>query len=349
LLATPLFVPDWRGRNIALALACALALLLPWVTLWPTLLHARSPGLYAAWLHSAGPAALARAPSLAAFASSMRTLAWFAWPAWPIALWALWLYRRKPISAAVVLPSIALVTGLGMTSIARAPGELPLLPLLVPLALLGAPVLDDLRRGAANSLAWFAAMTFSLLGGLIWLGYSALQTGFPPRIAANAVRLEPGFVSHFAWLPLILAAAVTLAWVALIVRSQRSPQRSITFWSAGLAMFWALTMLLWLPWIDYGKSYRPVARAIKASLHGHSGCIASRGLGKAQRAAFDYHAGIATVRSESRAGHDCPLLLVQGNARLPEAAPGPPWKKIWEGNRVGDRAEKFRLYTKAMP
>jgi 4-amino-4-deoxy-L-arabinose transferase-like glycosyltransferase len=346
LLATPLFVPDWRSRNTAIALACALAALLPWLALWPALLHARSPELFAAWLQRAGPAALVHEPSLAAAGYTLQSLAWFAWPAWPIALWALWLYRRKPASAAVVLPLTALIAGLGVAMVARAPGELPLLPLLLPLALLGAQVLGDLRRGAANSLAWFGAMTFSLLGGLIWLGYLALQTGFPPRIAANAARLEPGFVAHFAWLPVIAAAAVTLLWVALLLRSQRSPQRSITFWSAGLTMFWALTMLLWLPWVDYGKSYRPVARAIKASLHGKSGCIASRGLGEAQRAAFDYHAGIVTERGVSGARRDCRLLLVQDNARLPETNPGGSWKKIWEGNRDGDRSEKFRLYVK---
>ncbi len=346
LLATPLFVADWRGRNTGIALACALVLLLPWIAPWPTLLYARSPELFAAWWLKAGPAELAHEPSLAAAAYTLKTLAWFAWPAWPIALWALWLYRRKPSSAAVVLPLIALIAGLALTTIVRAPGELPLLPLLLPLSLLGAQVLGDLRRGAANSLAWFGAMTFSLLGALIWVGYLALQTGYPPRVAANAARLEPGFVAHFAWLPVSAAALITLLWFVLILRSQRSPQRSVTFWSAGLAMFWALTMLLWLPWIDYGKSYRPVAQAIKSALHGATGCVASRGLGEAQRAAFDYHANIVTERGATGARGDCRLLLVQDNARLPETNPGGSWKKIWEGNRAGDRSEKFRLYVR---
>ena len=349
LLATPLFVPDWRSRNAALALVCAALVLAPWLVTWPALLYARSPELFAAWLHQGGVAALAQAPSLTAAGQALGTLAWFAWPAWPIALWALWLYRRKPGSAAVVLPLTALIAGLGLVVLARAKGELgelPLLPLLLPLALLGAQVLSDLRRGAANALAWFGAMTFSLLGGLIWLGYLALQTGFPPRIAANAARIEPGFVSHFAWLPLIAAIAVTLAWIALLWRSINAAQRCVTFWAAGLALFWALAMLLWLPWIDYGKSYRPVARALQANLPKHAGCIASRGLGEAQRAAFDYHAGIVTKRAEIRARRDCALLLVQDNSRRPEASPGASWKKIWEGNRAGDRTEKFRLYAK---
>ncbi|MFH1602407.1 MAG: glycosyltransferase family 39 protein, partial [Pseudomonadota bacterium] len=346
LIATPLFVPDWRSRNTGLALLCGLAVLLPWLVLWPALLYARSPELFAAWLYQANLAALTQTPSLAAAGHTVQTLAWFAWPAWPIALFAIWLYRRKPSSAGTVLPLIALIAGLALASTQRVPRELPLLPLLLPLALLGAPVLNHLRRGAVNALAWFGAMTFTLLGGLIWLGYCALQTGFPPRIAANAARLEPGFVSHFTVLPLIAALAVTLAWMVLILKSERSPQRSVTFWAAGLAMFWSLTMFLWVPWIDYGKSYRQVAWALQAHLPKHRGCIASVGLGEAQRAAFDYHAGIVTARSEVHAHHNCRLLLVQDNAPEHATSPGTHWKKLWEGNRPGDKSEKYRLYLR---
>ncbi len=347
LAVTPLFVPDWRSRSAAKAFVCGLLVLLPWLTAWPALLYARSPDLFAAWLQQANLALLARAPTLAAAGYSLQILSWFAWPVWPIALWALWLYRRKTASAAVVVPVIALLVGLALEWLARAPGELPFLPLLLPLTLLAAPVLKDLRRGAANSLAWFGAMTFSLFGGLIWLGYLALQTGFPPRIAANAARVEPGFVAQFYWLPFLAALALTAAWIALLFHSQRSPQRSITFWAAGLALFWGLAILLWLPWIDHGKSYRPVALALAAHLPKHAGCIASTGLGEAQRAAFDYHADIVTLRAEIRPRSDCRLLLVQENARQTPAHPGAGWKKIWEGNRAGDRSEKFRLYQRS--
>ena len=346
LLATPLLVPDWRSRNAARALACTALVLAPWLFAWPALLQARSPELFAAWLRHGSLAVLAQAPSLEAAAHTLRTLAWFAWPAWPIALYALWLYRRKPSSAAMMVPLIALVAELCLSVLARAQGELALLPLLLPLSLLGAQVLSDLRRGAANSLAWFGAMTFSLLGGLIWVGYMALQTGFPPRIAANAVRIEPGFVAHFSWPPLILAVAITLCWVALLWRSANAAQRCVTFWAAGLALVWSLAMLLLLPWIDYGKTYRPVAQALQAKLPKQRNCIAGRGLGEAQRAAFDYHAGIVTKRAGTRAGRSCNVLLTQENARLPAMDPGASWKKLWEGNRVGDRSEKFRLYVR---
>ena len=105
-------------------------------------------------------------------------------------------------------------------------------------------------------------------------------------------------------------------------------------------------MLLLLPWIDYGKTYRPVAQALQANLPKQRNCIAGRGLGEAQRAAFDYHAGIVTKRAGTRAGRSCDVLLTQENARLPAMDPGASWKKLWEGNRVGDRSEKFRLYVR---
>ena len=346
LLATPLLVPDWRSRGAALALACGLAVLLPWLVLWPALLYARSPELFGAWFYQANLAVLTRGFSLDSTVYTLQTLAWFAFPAWPIAFWALWDCRRKPRSAGVSVPLIALIAGLGIACLARPRGELPLLPLLLPLALLGGQALQDLRRGAANALAWFGGMTFSLLGGLIWLGYCALLTGVPPRIAANATRIEPGFVAHFAWLPLIAAGVLTLAWIALIAKSEHTPQRSVTFWTAGLALFWALTMLLWLPWIDYGKSYRKVAQAMRSSMPKQPGCIASLGLGEAQRAAFDYHAGIVTARTELGERHDCRLMLIQDSASQREPGPVGPWKKIWEGNRPGDRSEKFRLYAR---
>ena len=297
LAITPLIVADWRSRSAAIALALAAVVLVPWLVIWPALLHARSPELYFVWWHKDGLAVLAHAPRFSWAGHALRTLSWFAWPAWPIALWALWLYRRRPASAAIVLPLVALSAGLALTPFSGRPAELPLLSLLLPLALLGAQVLGDLRRGAANALAWFGAMTFSLLAGLIWLGYLALQTGFPSRLAASAARIEPGFVAHFSWPPFLAAVAVTLAWIELILRSKNAALRCVTYWAAGLALFWALAMLLWLPWIDHGKSYRPVALSLLASLPKHHGCIASRGLGEAQRAVLDYHAGIVTDRS----------------------------------------------------
>jgi len=58
------------------------------------------------------------------------------------------------------------------------PREVYALPLLLPLALLAGAGVPSLRRGAANALAWFGAMSAGLLGALMWLGWFAMMTGF---------------------------------------------------------------------------------------------------------------------------------------------------------------------------
>jgi len=99
-----------------------------------------------------------------------------------------------------------------------------------------------------------------------------------------------------------------------------------------------------LSWVDYGKSYRTVAQALKKSVPADTRCIESRGLGEAQRAVFDYHAEVVTRRLERGAEARCSVLLVQ--AREGESDDiGPGWKLLWEGRRPRDR-ERFRLYQR---
>ncbi|WP_155837553.1 hypothetical protein [Herminiimonas sp. CN] len=69
-------------------------------------------------------------------------------------------------------------------------------------------------------------------------------------------------------------------------------------------------------------------------------------MAEAQRASFDYFSGIHTVPQELPAAGRCSWLLSQGSMRSDEGAPGAGWRKVWEGNRPGDRHEKFRLYRR---
>jgi 4-amino-4-deoxy-L-arabinose transferase-like glycosyltransferase len=169
-------------------------------------------------------------------------------------------------------------------------------------------------------------------------------TGFPPAIARNFARLEPGHVQQFSWTVLAVALAFTLAWFWLILRGERSVFRSVTFWASGITLLWVLAMTLILSWIDYGKSYRTVAQALKKNIPTGAGCIESRGLGEAQRAVFDYHAEIVTQRSEHRAEGRCTLLLIQAREGESDNI-GPGWRFLWEGRRPRDR-ERFRLYQR---
>lgn len=53
------------------------------------------------------------------------------------------------------------------------------MPLLLPLSLLAAVELDNLKRGAAAFLNWFGLMTFGFFALLVWAGWAAMNFGWP--------------------------------------------------------------------------------------------------------------------------------------------------------------------------
>lgn len=80
-------------------------------------------------------------------------------------------------------------------------------------------------------------------------------------------------------------------------------------------------------------------------------CIATDGLGLAQRASFAWFVG-ARFSQVDYAGNnidECNYLLRQDLSRKPreEALPQGRWKLLWEGRRAVDTDERFRLYQKS--
>ena len=146
---------------------------------------------------------------------------------------------------------------------------------LPSLALLGTPGILNLRRGAAQALDWLGRTTFSVFSLFVWLGWSAMVFGWPEGLAKRAVELEPGFEGSFSLPWTVLALGVTGFWVWLMATSQRSTYRSLAHWTAGLTSFWLLLAALWLPWLDYGNSYRGVTGTLvsRCILNSHYYCI----------------------------------------------------------------------------
>ncbi len=139
--------------------------------------------------------------------------------------------------------------------------------------------------------------------------------------------------------------ALTLGWLLLVTRCDRSTLRSIPFWTAGIALVWGLATTVWIAWIDHGKSYATVGAALAKALPAKVACVESRGLGETQRAAFHYHASLVTLRAEVHGRTKCPYLLVQTSVADPGAEPGREWRRVWEGARPRDR-ERYRLYRR---
>lgn len=329
--------PAWRRRGSLaaglIATTIALLLILP----WPWLLQQRSPTLFALWwsaeLDTIAPQGFTRA--------HLDTLLWAAWPVLPLALWQLWLERRRLWQAQTFLPLLgASLSLLIFFSIDARPEAL--LPALVPLTLLAASGCSRLRRGAANAFDWFGAMTFSLIIALVWLGAYAMLTGTPERIAKNFTKPAPGFVADIPVALLVLGGLLTLLWLALLFRMPRSPWRATLRWGLGLTALWTLLAMLWLPWIDYGKSYRGVSAEFARLLGERPGCIARRNLGLAQRTSLDYFNGIRTVEGER--AKSCRYLIQQAAPKSTTALAG--WQLLRETSRPGDKKERLRLYRR---
>jgi 4-amino-4-deoxy-L-arabinose transferase-like glycosyltransferase len=272
----------------------------------------------------------------------LNQLGWFAWPAWPLALWGLWSRRHAWRTPAILLGTIAFAAlwlNLAWIETARAAPALILLP---PLALLAAQGVPQLRRGGANAFDWFSRLTFGLLAFLLWFGWFAIHFGLPPKVSHNILRLTPGFEPQLGWLALFFGLLVTASWLWFVVREPRSPLRSIGHWTAGMALVWSLTMTLWLPWIEHLKSYRPVGEALLQNIGSDSEsgpCVEVRAVAGPQLAAIEY---AMSRRLNPASRDDCRFMLVQGHRD--EYPPEPEWRKVWEGNRPGDRHERLRLY-----
>jgi 4-amino-4-deoxy-L-arabinose transferase-like glycosyltransferase len=237
---------------------------------------------------------------------------------------------------------------------------LMLLPGIVMLAAFGLPTL---KRGAANAIDWFSLSVYSLTALGIWASWLTRVSGFPASYARTLARLVPGLAGEFRPIPFVIALAISLAWIWIVRwRVTTHPKvlwRSLVLASGGVTLCWGLIMTILLPEIDYSRSYRDVAQklaqALPAAAQDARSCVSADGLGLAQRASFNYFAGVRFARMDFDGTHeseDCPYLLRQDSTRDPRVVQSlGHWQAIWEGRRASDRDERYRLFRriKAVP
>ena len=339
---------EWRTRagGLFVALAFVVALLLSLA--WPLALALRSGDLFLAWWNWQ---TVRQAPVAENFRHFFATASWFTWPAWPLALWAAWSLRRRWREPRLFIPAIQILAMAALLVLWGPPLDENLIPLLAPLSLLAAYGIFTLRRGAVAALDWFGVLTFAVCAGVVWLGYFALVAGVPAPMARNFARIAPGFVAQVEPLAVLVALLLFVAWLYLIFFTPFTPMRSVARWAAGMVLLWGTLAMLWMPWVDYQKTYRSVALQLKSKIPvSGAPCISQRGLGVSQAAALDYHGGIRTQPFDVVRPAACPLVLVQGSPAHELDAPGAGatgklrWTKLADVGRPGDRAERYRLY-----
>ena len=347
----PLVSSHWRTRQYLLSVVVAFVALTPWVVVWPLLLEARSPRLFAEWFWVEN---VERFKGIFIFTPDenyfyyANVLPWFAWPAWPFALWGLWAEGRAGLrKPGIVLPLTALTAFFIFLSVIGEGRDIYGMPLLLPIALLAVVSLETLQRGAANLYYWFAIILFTFFAIVGWFYWMAIDLGMPSRLWKHMMDMQPAYQSGGRALVVILAALFTFAWLLLLFNIKRRPERPVIIWALGITMIWALVALLLVRYVDTGKTYRAVFAQLAQAVPVSHGCIYSRSLGEPQRAMLHYFGNILTVRLEKPGKHpDCDLLIVQDKWKSPTQVGG-SWKLIWEGRRPGDKLERFRLYRQS--
>ena len=297
--------------------------------------------------------------------SLLRLLAWFTWPAWPLALWTLWRWRRQWTSLHwsrhLVLPMwfAALTVSTAMLTLSA---DRTLLLALPALATLAAFALPTLRRSMAAFIDWFTLLFFSGCAFIIWVVWIAMQTGWPAQPAANVARLAPGFEPSFGWIAFSVAVLATTAWAWLVVwrvgKHRHALWKSLVLPAGGAALCWLLLLTLWLPLLDFARSYAPWVQQIRSVMAKETpmkpACLMSYGLDVGQMTAFHYHGGfdiqpLDDVETPQRA--DCEWLLVDNDLRpgLAHVVRLNEWQRVRTIRRPSDNDEDVTLYHRRQP
>jgi hypothetical protein len=285
--------------------------------------------------------------------SLVRLLLWFGWPAWPLSLWTLWRWRKQIASTQwhrhLWLPMWFSLVSVGAT-ITTAPADRALLLGLPAMAALAAFALPTLSRAVAALIDWFTLIFFSISSLAIWVIWIAMQTGVPAKPAANVAKLAPGFSPSFSLLALVVALAATVAWCSLVgwraSRDRAAIWKSLVLPASGATLGWLLLMTLWLPLLNYARSYAPQAQNVVQAMQGApQGCVQTYGLSRAQTAAFQYHAGLDLRPAGTPDSASCDWLLLDMSAwpTPPGIAQTGEWSPVATLPRPTDKNDQVML------
>ena len=153
------------------------------------------------------------------------------------------------------------------------------------------------------------------------------------------------------WWSVVLAVVCTLGWIAMIIwRVKANPNalwRGSLLAAGGLTISWILLVLLWMPAIDYVRSYRPMSAEIRKTLEGLSStpgelaCLRGQGLALGPRASLFVFDHIELVYDSL-----CPFVLQQTTKKKlesGEAGFSDHAEVLWQGSRGADRFDRYRI------
>ncbi len=216
---------------------------------------------------------------------------WFTWPAWPLALVALWRWRHWWRSLHIAWPAAVLLV-MVVATIVRPGADRTLLLAMPAFACLAAMALPTLHRSVSALVDWFTILFFAGCSVAIWVIYLSMHLNLPAKPAANVKRLLPGFEPNFSGVALAAALAATVGWIAVIIwrtgRHRSALWKSLVIPASGAVTCWILLTTLWMPILDYGRSYAPMIARVQLYV-GQTSCVYGISLSQAQTTALQFH------------------------------------------------------------
>jgi hypothetical protein len=278
---------------------------------------------------------------------------WFTWPAWPLALVALWRWRRWWRSLHIAWPAAVLAV-MVVATIVRPGADRTLLLAVPAFACLAAMALPTLHRSVSALVDWFTILFFAGCGLVIWVIYVSMQLNIPAKPAANVRRLLPGFEPSFSAIALAAALVATVGWIAVIVwrtgRHRSALWKSLVIPASGAVTCWILLATLWMPILDYARSYAPMIARVQLYI-GKTTCVHGASLGQAQATALQFHGRYAVVplTANQQSTQRCDWMIVDADRLkqvgfvLPEG-----WQQVQSVRRRSSTDSETLLIYKRM-
>ena len=287
--------------------------------------------------------------------SLARLLMWFTWPAWPLAIWTLWRWRYQLKNLAanphLSLPLWFASVAVGTTWFSGL-NDRALLLSLPALATLAAFALPTLRRSVGAFIDWFTLVFFSTGALIIWVVWTSMQTGVPAQPALNVARLAPGFTNVFSGFALTCAVLTTLVWASLVKwragKHRSAIWKSMALPAGGATLCWLLVMTLWLPLLNFARSYEPLVVKVKG-MTGPTPCVHYYGLTKSQGTAFEFHGQMKLIPVSQSPVCDWFIVDPQFASNLNRDVDMKQWELQATVRRPSDNNEDIVLYKLTAP
>ncbi len=152
----------------------------------------------------------------------------------------------------------------------------------------------------------------------------------------------------------------SLVWASLVKwragRHRAAIWKSMALPAGGAILCWLLVMTLWLPLLNFARSYEPLVLKVRDML-GTPECVHYHGLTRAQGAAFEFHGKFKLIPTskDSTDGNpqvaQCEWLIVdtQALSTLKKDVDMQTWQYQATVRRPSDNNEDIVLYKRTAP